>query len=74
MTTRRLSAWIGEQQVGTLSYHDDTGRCSFEYERTWMTNSDAYPISLALPLRRPDNQTDERRSVGVRRFFENLHD
>lgn len=72
MTTHSLSAWIGEQQVGTLSYHDDTGRFCFEYEQTWMTNSGAYPISPALPLRRPDNQTDELHSVNVRRFFENL--
>ena len=72
MTTHSLSTWIGEQQVGTLSYHDDTGRFSFEYEQTWMTHSGAYPISPALPLRRPDNQTDELHSVNVRRFFENL--
>ncbi len=72
MTTHSLSAWIGKQPVGTLSYHDDTGRFSFEYEQTWVTHSGAYPISPALPFRRPDNQTDELHSVNVRRFFENL--
>ena len=72
MTTHSLSAWIGEQPVGTLSYHDDTGRFSFEYEQTWMTHSGAYPISPALPFQRPDDQTDELHLVNVRRFFENL--
>ena len=72
MTTHSLSAWIGKQQVGTLSYHDHTGRFSFEYETAWITRPDAYPISPALPLQRPGNQTDELHSVNVRRFFENL--
>ncbi len=32
MTTQSLSAWVGSCRVGSLSYHDDTGRFSFEYE------------------------------------------
>jgi len=72
MNTLSLSAWIGEQQVGTLSYHDDTGRFSFSYEQAWITQTGAYPISPALPFQRPDQQTDELHSVNVRRFFENL--
>ncbi len=72
MNSHSLSAWIGEQQVGTLSYHDDTGRFSFAYEQAWVSQIGAYPISPALPLQRPDQQTDELHSVNVRRFFENL--
>ncbi|MBL1276326.1 MAG: HipA N-terminal domain-containing protein [Ectothiorhodospiraceae bacterium] len=72
MNTITLSAWIGEQQIGTLSYHNDTGRFSFSYEQAWITQIGAYPISPALPFQRPDKQTDELHSVNVRRFFENL--
>jgi len=72
MSTHSLSAWIGEQRVGTLSYHDDTGRFSFTYEQTWVEQTGAYPVSPALPFHRPDQQTDELHSVNVRRFFENL--
>jgi len=72
MNTINLSAWIGEQQVGTLSYHDDTGRFSFTYEQAWIAQTSAYPISPALPFQRSDQQTDELHSVNVRRFFENL--
>ncbi|MET0120441.1 MAG: HipA domain-containing protein [Candidatus Thiodiazotropha sp. 6PLUC9] len=72
MSTLSLSAWIGEQRVGTLSYHDDTGRFSFSYEQAWIEQPEAYPISPALPFQRAEQQTDELHSVNVRRFFENL--
>lgn len=72
MSTHSLSAWIGKQRVGTLSYHDDTGRFSFTYEQEWVEHADAYPVSPALPFQRPTQQTDELHSVNVRRFFENL--
>lgn len=72
MSTHSLSAWVGEHRVGTLSYHDDTGRFSFEYDQAWIAKTGAYPISPALPFQRPANQTDELHSVNVRRFFENL--
>lgn len=72
MSTHSLSAWIGKQRVGTLSYHDDTGRFSFTYEQVWIEQADSYPVSPALPFQRPAQQTDELHSVNVRRFFENL--
>ena len=72
MTTHSLTAWIGEHQVGTLSYHDDMGRFSFEYEHSWVKKPAAYPVSPSLPFQRPEQQTDELHSVNVRRFFENL--
>ncbi len=72
MSTHSLSAWIAQQKVGTLSYHDNTGRFSFEYEGDWAVSVDAFPISPALPFHRPPGQTDELHSVSVRRFFENL--
>ncbi|MDH5376830.1 MAG: HipA domain-containing protein [Gammaproteobacteria bacterium] len=72
MTTLSLSAWIGKQRVGTLRFHDDTGRFSFSYEQSWIEHVDGYPISPALPFQRPPQQSDEFHSVNVRRFFENL--
>lgn len=72
MSTHSLSAWIGQQKVGTLNYHDDTGRFSFEYESEWVVRADAFLVSPALPFQRPHGQTDELHSISVRRFFENL--
>jgi serine/threonine-protein kinase HipA len=72
MTTHSLAAWMGQQNVGALRYHDDTGLFSFEYQADWVENPVSFPISPALPFRRPAKQTDELHSVNVRRFFENL--
>ncbi len=72
MTTHCLSAWMGQQKVGTLNYRDDSGRFSFEYEADWAANPRGVAVSPALPLHRPADQTDELHSIAVRRFFENL--
>jgi len=72
MSVHSLSAWIGQHKVGTLSYRDETGRFSFEYVREWVVQAGGFPISPALSFQRPPDQTDEHRSVSVRRFFENL--
>lgn len=72
MSRSSLSAWIGQIRVGTLGYDDATGRFSFEYEPDWIARREAYPISPALPFRRPPALTDELHSATVRRFFENL--
>ncbi len=77
MTIHSLAAWIGRHKVGTLRYHDDTGRFAFDYDGDWTANPAAFPISPALPFQRPvgpdgATQTDELHSVNVRRFFENL--
>ncbi|MET0116819.1 MAG: HipA domain-containing protein [Sedimenticola sp.] len=70
--THRLEAWVGERRMGTLSYHDDTGLFAFEYAPEWISSGAAFPLSPALPLQRAENLGDERHSVSVRRFFENL--
>jgi HipA-like protein len=72
MTMHSLWAWIGKRHIGTLNYHDDTGRFSFEYAPDWISQTGAYPVSPALPFQRPEDLTDELHSVDTRRFFENL--
>ena len=72
MSRHSLSAWIGQQRVGILSYYTETGRFSLVYESDWCERAEAFPISPALPLQRPPGQTDEIHSLSVRRFFENL--
>jgi serine/threonine-protein kinase HipA len=72
MSTHRLDAWVGGRRLGTLSYHDDTGRFAFEYDPQWVRSGSAFPLSPALPFERSPDITDERHSVSVRRFFENL--
>ncbi len=72
MSTHRLDAWVNGRQMGTLVYHDDTGRFAFDYAPGWVASRSAFPLSPALPLERPKQVGDEHHSVSVRRFFENL--
>ena len=72
VNTHTLTAWVGNRQIGTLAYYDDTGLFSFQYDRDWINSSTAFPLSPALPLHRAENLRDEHHSVSVRRFFENL--
>lgn len=58
--------------MGTLIYYDETGLFSFEYAPDWVTSWSAFPLSPALPFRRPEDLSNVRHSVSVRRFFENL--
>jgi serine/threonine-protein kinase HipA len=58
--------------MGTLAYHDDTGLFGFDYDPAWAASGSAFPLSPALPLQRPEAISNERHSVSVRRFFENL--
>lgn len=73
MSTHRLAAWADGRRMGTLAYHDDTGRFAFDYAPEWVASrSTAFPLSPAVPLRGPKDVSDEPHSVSVRRFFENL--
>jgi len=72
MSTHCLDAWADGRRMGTLVYHDDTGRFAFDYAADWTVSGSAFPLSPALPLRRPQEAGDEHHSVSVRRFFENL--
>lgn len=72
MTSHRLAAWVDGRRMGTLIYHDDTGRFAFDYALEWVTFRSAFPLSPALPLESPKPVIDEHHSVSVRRFFENL--
>ncbi len=44
MSTHRLDAWVGGRRLGTLSYHDDTGRFAFEYDPQWVRSGSAFPV------------------------------
>jgi serine/threonine-protein kinase HipA len=72
MSTHRLVAWVGPNQMGTLTYHDDSGLFGFDYSVEWFQSTKAFPLSPALPLRRAEQITAELHSVSIRRFFENL--
>lgn len=70
--SHRLIAWVGRRRMGTLSYDDETGLFAFDYDPDWSASGSAFPLSPALPFQRPEGLSDERHSISVRRFFENL--
>jgi len=49
MNTINLSAWIGEQQVGTLSYHDNTGRFLLHMSKHGLHKQVPTPSLLRYP-------------------------
>ncbi len=72
MSRHHLNAWIGERQVGRLSYDDDNGHFAFDYDNEWIASGTGFSISPALPFERADGNRADQHSVSVRRFFENL--
>jgi len=72
MSGHQLTAWIGSRRVGILRYFDESGLFAFDYDDEWSSSGTGYPVSPALPFERPADLNDERHSVSVRRFFENL--
>ncbi|NLT72049.1 MAG: type II toxin-antitoxin system HipA family toxin [Verrucomicrobiaceae bacterium] len=43
-----LAAFVGKRRMGTLSYRRD--RITLEYDADWREASDAFPLSLSMPL------------------------
>lgn len=72
MNHHQLTAWTGSRQVGILSYDDESGLFAFDYDDEWSSSGIGYPISPALPFERLADLNNERHSISVRRFFENL--
>ncbi len=72
MSIHRLDAWADGRRVGTLAYHDETGRFAFDYDPAWAASGSAFPLSPGIPLERSREIGDEHHSTSVRRFFENL--
>ena len=65
MTHRHAIVQLDGQSVGTLT---ETGRqITFQYDAEWLTNEQAVPVSLTLPLTTKPYVTD-----GLHPFFENL--
>jgi serine/threonine-protein kinase HipA len=63
---KRLYAFFENKRVGVLTKNDDEVY-SFEYEGTWLEDSQAFPISLSMPL----GQTVFGNKATLS-FFENL--
>lgn len=47
--TKELHVYVGSNRVGRLSALRD-GRVDLEYDAEWQSRSDAYPLSLSMPL------------------------
>ena len=63
--SRRGIVGLSGQRVGLLEETTDGSR--FTYDRAWLEQGDALPISLAMPLR-----AEPYESKGLHPFFENL--
>lgn len=65
MSTRTATVRLDGNPTGTLSEADK--QIIFQYDRNWLTNPNAVPISFTLPLREEPYITDR-----LHPFFENL--
>ncbi|MEO8152501.1 MAG: HipA domain-containing protein [Rhodoglobus sp.] len=64
-----LSIWADSQKVAILSYEPLSDRWSLSYERDWVADPRAFPLSPALPFEPPESGY----AVGaLKRFVENL--
>ena len=61
-----LYVYLNEELVGQL-IRKTTGAIIFEYEKNWLENDNAIPISLSLPLDKKEYKGPE-----VYNFFDNL--
>ena len=65
MSIRNAIVQLDGQQVATLTEEDRT--VTFQYDQDWLSNADAVPVSLTLPLQEEPFITN-----GLHPFFENL--
>ena len=49
-TEQRLHVLLGGRRAGVLAWQPQRQRLSFTYEDGWRQSSDAYPLSLSMPL------------------------
>lgn len=66
MRVKTLIVAMNAEIVGTL-YRDGDGALSFQYDTAWLSDTEARPISLSLPLR-----VERHRGPKVFNFFQNL--
>lgn len=71
MPLMHLEVWLDRELTGTLSYDPDSNRFAFDYDPTWLSRPQAYPLGPTLPLAPAPASPDEH-SARVRQFFENL--
>lgn len=65
MNKRKAIVRIGGRRVGTLKESGDT--VEFQYDSLWLSEKEAVPVSLTLPLSKEPYVTK-----GLHPFFENL--
>jgi len=63
---KKLFAFYEQKKIGALT-QDDNDVYAFEYESSWTTDAEAFPISLSMPL--DQNSFGNKISLS---FFENL--
>ena len=54
MTTKELVVLINDQMVG-LVVQGSSGRFSFRYADAWLSTHSAIPLSLSMPLAKPEH-------------------
>jgi len=63
---QRLIAWMNGERVGVLT-RQRNGAHEFQYDKAWLSNPLARPLSLSMPL-----QVPAITSHAVINFFDNL--
>jgi serine/threonine-protein kinase HipA len=64
-----LSLWAHQRHVADIEHVPLEDHWSLTYTAAWQSDSDAFPLAPALPLRAPPQGY---RSASIRRFLENL--
>jgi serine/threonine-protein kinase HipA len=53
--SEELTALVGDQCMGHLIYDPKKDLLSFRYESTWMESSKSIPLSLSMPITKPEH-------------------
>lgn len=64
-----LHVWAEEVHVADIEHEGRDDRWGLRYAAPWMANEQSYPLSPALPLKRPAN---DYASASIKRFIEHL--
>lgn len=67
--THALQVWVDETRVATIEHEGRDDRWNLTYAEPWIGDAKAYPLSPALPLRRPAR---DQASASIKRFIEHL--
>jgi len=67
--THALHVWAEETRIATIEHEGRDDRWSLSYAEPWVADAQSYPLSPALPLRRPPADYP---SASIKRFIEHL--